>query len=166
MSKLNPEFATAFRFETSDGTPVYHIFDMLEIIQKKRNIDFWDAKGYSADYDNWCDSKGFGAHDNEGIEREHSKIWFNMQEREIEKGIWKEAEYCSFTDVIVDEMLEITDPAKPAELYEIYEVLDPESFLQTARSKDIKRYGKEDFNTEFAKMFLEEIGEITHFTGG
>lgn len=72
----------------------YH--KVIEYIENKYNIQTRDYANGHSQFDEWCDSKGYGKVDKYGDKRSSSTFWYADYQKDIESGLLIERPYLDF----------------------------------------------------------------------
>lgn len=142
---------------SSEGKTVFNLWQILYILQKKHKVDFWDYYQSGSNFDNWCDSKGYGKKDPQGKRRGESNIWFKEWKKDIQNGNWKETPYCPFIDMFNYDIQDLGND----ETDEIYYV-DLNNMLERAIEEDKKEFGKNDYRYHLASILKKELGNFVY----
>jgi len=118
----------------------YNYAEVISFIEKKHNINTRDYAHSDIQFNEWCDSKGYGQKDTAGQDRGASQIWFAEFQREITDGLVFERPYQDFWHWLVD-AFSVSRGGVLALSNEDLELAD------------------EPWQSEILKLILEEFGE-------
>lgn len=104
---------------------MYDYHEVISYIEKKYNIETRDYANSHSQFDDWCDSKGYGKKDKDGKSRGSSNIWYAEYKEEIEKELIKERPYLDFWHWFLEQDDSISNGTE-CSLYDIDEYISDE----------------------------------------
>lgn len=81
---------------------IYAYNEVITYIENKHGIKTRDYANSSSQFDEWCDSKGYGKKDSGGITRSNSIMFYDEYKEDIEKGLVKERPHLDFWHWVID----------------------------------------------------------------
>ena len=136
-----------------EGKTIFNLWSVLYILQDVHKVNFWDYCNSDADFDNWCNLKGYGKKDSEGKARRASNIWFKEYQEDISNGVFKKNLYCPFIDMFMEDIQDLGND----DTDEVYEV-SLNSMMDRSIKEDEKEFGKNDYRVHLTTILINELG--------
>lgn len=115
--------------------------DCTTYIEEKYKINTRDYENSNSQFNEWCDSKGYGDKDLENNKRGSSQIWYKEFKHEIEHEKIIERPYLDWWHWLINTS-----------------IIEIHNGVIITIDKDLKKYAKKKWEKDILDLYLKEFG--------